>query len=51
MLSLDDSTLLVPRTFIYGGSIENGNTFPVFNPATNELKSSPLKWSRTCLTS
>ena len=36
MLTLNDSSLLEPRAFINGKWVENGNTFPVLNPATGE---------------
>lgn len=36
MLSLNDPSLLEPRALINGEWIENGATFPVFNPATGE---------------
>jgi succinate-semialdehyde dehydrogenase/glutarate-semialdehyde dehydrogenase len=36
MLSLKDPSLLEPRAFINGVWVENGCTFPVFNPATGE---------------
>lgn len=34
MLDLNDPTLLEPRAYINGEWIENGSTFPVYNPAT-----------------
>lgn len=34
MLDLNDPTLLEPRAYINGQWIENGSTFPVYNPAT-----------------
>lgn len=34
MLDLNDPTLLEPRAYINGQWVENGSTFPVYNPAT-----------------
>lgn len=36
MLSLNDPSLLEPRAYINGTWVENGATFPVFNPATGK---------------
>ncbi|MGX9351643.1 NAD-dependent succinate-semialdehyde dehydrogenase [Shimia sp. W99] len=36
MLKLNDSALLETRAYVNGHWIENGNSFPVFNPATGE---------------
>lgn len=36
MLKLNDPTLLETRAYVNGHWIENGNSFPVFNPATGE---------------